>query len=178
MNNKLDEERRNKFLANVREAKSGISQKYTFEMTKLCPDCGTKMKYIYGEMFECPTCGKKQLSDFGLVREYLDSHGPQPAIIISEATGVSVDVIDHFLRQGRVEIPDGSGVYIKCQSCGADIRYGRYCPECMAKMSKKLGKALLASDMGERPTKKADMSGKMHILSRTEEDHDKKTGHR
>jgi predicted amidophosphoribosyltransferase len=143
MNNKLDEERRNKFLANVREAKSGISQKYTFEMTKLCPDCGTKMKYIYGEMFECPTCGKKQLSDFGLVREYLDSHGPQPAIIISEATGVSVDVIDHFLRQGRVEIPDGSGVYIKCQSCGADIRYGRYCPECMAKMSKSWAKLFL-----------------------------------
>ena len=66
-------------------------------------------------MFECPSCHKKALSDFGLVREYLDKNGPQPAIVISDATGVKVEVIDKFLRQGRVEIPDGSDVYIKCQ---------------------------------------------------------------
>lgn len=173
MNKEKNEKRKVEFLTKLRDQQVGNSYRYTFDMAKKCPDCGTPMKYIYGEMFECPSCHKKALSDFGLVREYLDKNGPQPAIVISDATGVKVEVIDKFLRQGRVEIPDGSDVYIKCQSCGTDIRYGRYCPECMAKMTKTLGKELLVSDMGERPTRK-EMSGKMHILDKRLDDKNKK----
>ena len=99
------------------------------------------------------------------MRSYLEEHGPQTAMVISNETGVPVNVIDNFLRQGRIEIPDGSPVYIKCQSCGADIRYGRYCPDCMVRMTKELGKAMLMSEVGEKPTNKPDMSGKMHILN-------------
>ena len=96
-----------------------------FEKAKICPFCGNNMKYVYGEMYECPGCGRKEPTDFGKVRDFLDTNGPQPAIVIADATGVSLDVIDGFLKQGRVEIPDGSDVYIKCQRCGTDIRYGR-----------------------------------------------------
>ncbi len=137
---------------------------------KKCPDCGIRMKYIYGEMFECPACGKHLLSDFGLVRQYLDEHGPQPAITISSATGVPVAEIDDYLREGRVEIPDGSPIYIKCQSCGTDIRYGRYCPECALKMTKAIGKAMYVGEMGEKPTRKAEMAGKMHLMNPLDEE--------
>ena len=106
-----------------------------FEKAKICPFCGNNMKYVYGEMYECPGCGRKEPTDFGKVRDFLDTNGPQPAIVIADATGVSLDVIDGFLKQGRVEIPDGSDVYIKCQRCGTDIRYGRYCQECMMKIA-------------------------------------------
>ena len=58
------------------------------------------------------------------IREYLETHGPQNAVTIADATGVSVKTIQKFLYQGRIEIPDGSDSYIKCQMCGADIRYG------------------------------------------------------
>ena len=119
------------------------------------------MNYIYGEMFQCPACGRKERTDFGKVREFLEIAGPQPAVIISEETGVPLKVIDKFLREGRVEIPDGSPVYIRCQGCGTDIRYGRFCPDCMLRLSKSLQHAMLAPEVGEKPRTN---SGRMHTL--------------
>ena len=48
-----------------------------YSMTKICPKCGTTMVYAYGEMYECPKCGDKEYTDFGKIREYLETHGPQ-----------------------------------------------------------------------------------------------------
>lgn len=144
-----------------------------FERAKMCPKCGTVMKYMYGEVFSCPACGQKELSDFGKVREFLDINGPQPAIVISDNTGVDVSIINQFLKEGRVEIPDGSDVYIQCQSCGADIRYGRFCPDCILKMTKNLGSVMWMPEVGEKPTRRGEMSGRMHTLDR-EDDKDRK----
>lgn len=132
-----------------------------FERIKFCPICGEPMKYMFGEVYKCQKCGRSELTDFGKVREFLEKSGPQPAVVISRETGVALDVIDKFLKEGRVEIPDGSDIYIKCQSCGTDIRYGRFCPECMLRMSKDIGQAMLSPEVGERPRSK---SGKMHTL--------------
>lgn len=132
-----------------------------YENIKICTLCNCHMDYIYGEMFQCPSCGRKERTDFGKVREFLEIAGPQPAVIIAENTGVSLKVIDKFLRQGRIEIPDGSSVYIRCQSCGTDIRYGRFCPDCMLRLSKSISQAMLAPEVGEKPRTK---SGKMHTL--------------
>lgn len=140
-------------------------KKAAYERRKMCPDCKTAMEYMYGEEFKCPACGRMEKSDFGKVKEYLEENGPQPAIIINQNTGVSLEYINELLRQGRIEVPDGSEIYIKCQSCGTDIRYGRYCPECTVKMSKLLSGAIWSTDMGEKPrNKKSD--GEMHYLKR------------
>lgn len=101
-----------------------LDEHYT--MLKECPKCGTRMIYAYGEVYECPKCGNKEFTEFGKIRDYLEKHGPQNAVTIADATGVSVKTIQKFLYQGRIEIPDGSGSYIKCQMCGAEIRYGRF----------------------------------------------------
>ena len=138
-----------------------------YETAKFCPACGEKMQYIYGERFECRKCGCIELSDFGKVKEFLDLMGPQPGIIISEKTGVKMEYINELLRQGRIEIPDGSDIYIQCQKCGTDIRYGRYCPECMMRLAKDVGHALWMPEVGEKPTNKRAKSGKMHILGKT-----------
>ena len=73
--------------------------------------------------------------------------------------------IQKFLYQGRIEIPDGSDSYIKCQMCGADIRYGRFCPDCMAKLNKENQTAVY---VGEKPKHKRDHNGKMHTLDERE----------
>ena len=83
----------------------------------------------------------------------------------ADATGVSVKTIQKFLYQGRIEIPDGSDSYIKCQMCGADIRYGRFCPDCMAKLNKENQTAVY---VGEKPKHKRDRNGKMHTLDERE----------
>ena len=144
------------------------------ERAEICPECKSPMRYIYGEMFECPNCGRKEPSDFGKVKEFLDVNGPQTALVISDETGVTVEKIEQFLHEGRVEIPDGSDIYIRCQSCGTDIRYGRYCPDCMIKLTKDLGKAMMNPEVGEKPTNKSKYSGKMHLTNFDEDERGRK----
>ena len=81
-----------------------LDEHYT--MLKECPKCGTRMIYAYGEVYECPKCGNKEFTEFGKIRDYLEKHGPQNAVTIADATGVSVKTIQKFLYQGRIEIPD------------------------------------------------------------------------
>jgi len=121
------------------------------ENVKVCSECGIPMKYIYGEMFECTSCGKKELSDFGIIKEFLEVNGPRPAIVIHDETGIPVEYINKLLREGRMEIPDGSIAYIKCQKCGTDIRYGKYCPECMLTLTNNVSQALWMPEAGEKP---------------------------
>lgn len=122
------------------------------EHSMLCPKCNIAMDYVYGERFLCSDCGYSALSDFGKVKEFIEEYGPQPAVDISEGTGVSLDYINELLRQGRIEIPEGSDVYIHCQKCGADIRYGRYCPECMMKLTHSIEGVITSMvEVGEKP---------------------------
>ena len=125
-----------------------------------CPKCGGKYVFQGAGRYVCENCGNEVYEDFGKVRAYVDEHGPSPGIVIAEATGVSINKINKFLRQGRMEIPDGSGEYIPCERCGEPIRYGRFCPACAAYLTKNLSAVLTSADIGEKP--KRAMQGKMH----------------
>lgn len=126
-----------------------------------CKKCGTRYSYkAFGE-YECPECGFIEYDEYGKIRKFLDDNGPQPAVAISKATKIPVPVINQYLREGRLEIPDGSEIFISCEICGADIRFGRYCPQCASKLAKDLQSALMPSEIGEVPK----MSGKMRFIS-------------
>lgn len=129
-----------------------------------CEMCNGKVFYVNSGMYRCEQCGYEMYDDFGKVRNYWEVNGPAPALIISEATGVSTELIEGFLRQGRVEIPDGSKYYIKCEKCGCSIRFGRFCPDCVRELAGGI-RSVLCADIGEKP-KRVDMSGKMHYLNR------------
>ena len=128
----------------------------------ICPKCGGRYKNKALGTYECDTCGDIALDDYGKVRAYLDEQGMAPAIVISTATGVPVHTIEGYLRDGKLEIPEGSDVYIKCESCGTEIRYGRYCPSCAAKLAKELKGTIHLGNVGEVPK---DKKGKMRFLN-------------
>ncbi len=131
----------------------------------ICSRCGTELRYRSHGEYICDHCGNVERDDFGKVRHFIELNGPTPAILISEGTGVAIDIINRFLRQGRVEIPEGSDMYIKCENCGTDIRFGRYCPACAAKLTKKLQGAFEAGEVPKSKVKSEDDS-KMHFLGK------------
>lgn len=138
-----------------------------------CKKCAGK--YIYRALgeYECPKCGFIELDEYGVIRKYLEGKGAQPAVTISMDTGIPVPVIDQYLKQGRLEVPEGSEIYIKCERCNNDIRYGRFCPSCAANLSKEFSSMLTPNEIGETPKKN---TGKMRFLDK--EDGKDSKGHR
>lgn len=133
----------------------------------VCEKCGGKLYYDAMGRYRCENCKHEILDDFGKVKVFLDENGPTPIPIIVEKTGVSADLLNAFLKKGRLEIPEGSKIYIKCEKCGCSIRYGRYCPECIHELAGGI-KAVFNEDLGERPKKeiKDDGGEKMRFMNR------------
>ncbi len=104
---------------------------------KVCEKCG-KASPVYkgvGE-YKCSECGYLMYDDFGIVRNYLETHRGATQSMVSQATGVAMETIRQFLREDRLEITPNSGVYMQCEICKAPIRSGRYCSECAKKVDK------------------------------------------
>lgn len=127
----------------------------------VCPKCGTQYKKSDTSVMICPKCGHEEISTFGKIKQYIDEHGTSTAWDISQATGISITKIEKYLREGRLEIPENSSVFIKCQKCGDEIRYGRFCRECALVMCKDLHTSLIEGEIGDKPKKNV---GKMRFL--------------
>lgn len=133
------------------------------EKPSVCSICSGRLCYRSHGEYICESCGNIDRDDFGKVRNYIEVNGPTPALLIAEGTGVPMDKINAYLRQGRVEIPEGSSIYITCEGCGRDIRFGRFCPDCAIKLSKQIQGAL---EVGDVPRFKAPTEGTMHFIGR------------
>lgn len=132
----------------------------------LCKRCGRLFKMDVYESELCPNCLKIDEDDFEKVREYLYEHNTATAIEISEQTDVDITQIERYLKNGRLEIPENSPIFIKCEMCGADIRSGRLCSACSIKMSNatRIQMHITDSQIGETPKKSKDKSSKMYYF--------------
>ena len=129
-----------------------------------CDKCGGKMIYSHSGIYTCEVCENELLDDFGKVKRYLDEHGPDVAVMISEVTGVPVKVITLMLREGRIEITENSRSFIKCEKCGCSLRYGRFCSPCVRVLAGGI-QNLFSQDGGERP-KHEETAAKMRFQNR------------
>lgn len=130
-----------------------------------CSKCKSPLYYKGSGKYVCSSCGNIEYDDFGKVKRYLDKYGISTMAVIADATGVPMKHLNLMLREGRVEIPDGSKFYIKCEKCGCSIRYGRFCPDCVRSTASDLKQAFYIAEMGEKP--KHD--GSMRFYKKDEE---------
>lgn len=127
-----------------------------------CSKCGGELKYTGVGEYDCIKCGNVELDDYGKVRSYIEKNHGATQSQVSEATGVSVNKIRQMLKDEKIEVAAGSHVFLHCESCGAEIRSGKYCTACEAKLKAEeqakrhvstvqgFGKAAKGSATGER----------------------------
>lgn len=129
-----------------------------------CTRCGRI--YNYDGFKICPTCRRGDEEDFQKVKDYLYENPGANIQEVHEATEIESSKIIDFLREGRLEIGDGSNLILECEKCGTSIRTGRFCDRCASGLQKELGSVIEAS----RPSTKMAESekGKFRIIDRYE----------
>ena len=111
-----------------------------YNAPRRCKQCDGIMIFKGVGEYQCEDCGFVDYDDYGKARMYIESHRGANAAEIERATGVSQRSIRKMLRESRLEVAEGSRVYLRCEACGKEIRSGRFCSECEGKIHRKMEK--------------------------------------
>lgn len=98
----------------------------------------------------CLACREALEADFQRVKEYVREHRGATISQVSEACDVDISQIHQWLREERLELAEGSGIVLQCESCGAAIMSGRYCDQCRRNLTMGL-KEVVRSGKKEEP---------------------------
>ena len=70
------------------------------------------------------------MEEFKLIREHLVENPQANATDLAEATGVDIQHIMRFIKQGSLRMRGARS----CERCGAAILQGQYCDRCAAEL--------------------------------------------
>lgn len=110
----------------------------SYNIPRQCEKCGGVMVFQGLGEYRCEDCGELAYDDYGKVRAYIEEHKGANAAQVEEATGVSQKTIRRLLKDGRLEVAEGSKTFLRCEICGKTLRSGRYCPECEIKVHRNI----------------------------------------
>ena len=99
-----------------------------------CRKCGNIFNYVVGPII-CPACREKQEEEFQKVKKYVLENPRVSIQQVSAECDVDAAQIKQWIREERLEIAEGSALFINCELCGALIRSGRFCDKCRVEMS-------------------------------------------
>lgn len=131
-----------------------------------CPECGKVFTYD-GNRNLCPRCIDKEEKKYLMVRKYVKDNPGASINEVAEETEVEEELVLRFLREGRLHSKglDAADIASECARCGKQVLTGRYCQDCLLKMTKELSKAagISQAQKEETPEKsKKDPRHKWH----------------
>lgn len=100
-----------------------------------CPRCRRVFTKIKCPV--CPNCEKEEEEIFQEVKAYLYENSGIGIVDLSEATGTSIKKIQSYIKDGRIQMSEGSFL-LRCSMCGVDIVEGNYCNKCTIKVHNEL----------------------------------------
>lgn len=129
---------------------------------KNCRECGKI--YSHPSSPICSECKKEDEVDFEKVRDYIRKNSNAGVHLISERTGVSVNKINRFIKNGRL-LASGiqSNLKALCERCNAPIEGGRYCESCKYEIHKDISGTKRETTQSKKREKK---QSKMHLYDR------------
>ncbi len=109
-----------------------------YNIPRICKQCGGVMVFKGVGEYHCELCDFVDYDDYGKVRLYIEKHKGATAVEIEAATGVTQRSIRRMLKESRIEIAEGSRMFLHCEMCGKNIRSGRFCNECEIKVHRNM----------------------------------------
>ena len=131
-----------------------------------CRSCGRMFNYI-GESKVCPACRQAAEEDYERTRDFIRDNPGASINEVAEECNVTMNQIQNWVRQERLEFSKSSGVIFHCEKCGEPIRGGRFCKNCKDEMSNNFGSVIEKPKVApEPPKKKAGHDNKMRFLKK------------
>lgn len=104
---------------------------------RACRKCGRLFNYIAGEPL-CPLCKENEEEVFRTVKNFLYEHKGANFYEVHDALDIDTDLLQKWVREGRLEFAKGADSGVTCERCGAPIPSGRYCEKCKNEMANDL----------------------------------------
>lgn len=120
-----------------------------------CRTCGRIFNYVAGPI-TCQACREKMEEKFQEVKEYIREHPGVGIPQVAEACDVDSAQIRQWLQDDRLELTEDSPIRLACESCGEQIRSGKYCEKCKNNMTRGFNDILGAKKPKQPEPKKKD----------------------
>lgn len=104
-----------------------------------CPNCGRLfVKNSFRDI--CENCYKEEEDAFEIVYNFLRKRENRMATMaqIVEETGVKESLLMKFIQSGRLKIAQFPNLSYPCARCGALIRQGKLCENCLKDLNEQL----------------------------------------
>ncbi|MFZ7101358.1 MAG: TIGR03826 family flagellar region protein [Peptococcaceae bacterium] len=124
-----------------------------------CPQCGRVFVYLHSNL--CPACKKNEEEEFVKVKNHLKKNPHISIFELSEATEVDESKIVKWVREGRLEGENHTGLTVSCERCGKMMPKGRYCQQCSNELAKGFSGPLSSKERKEELVNKPKV--KFHI---------------
>lgn len=118
-----------------------------------CRQCGRMFNYT-GSSKLCPACRSALEDDYERTREFIRDNPGASLKEVSETCNVTINQIQQWVREERLEFAKASGVIFHCEKCGEPVRGGRFCANCKKEMETSLDSALDKPKLAPEPKKK------------------------
>ena len=128
-----------------------------------CRSCGRLFNYFSGQPV-CQACKEELEVKFQQVKEYLRENPNSSIQKVSEENDVSTKQITQWVREERLTFSDDSPVGIACESCGANIKTGRFCEQCKNRMKNDFRSVTQSNSKPVEPAKRISERDKMRFL--------------
>ena len=98
-----------------------------------CPECGNLFVRVSRRI--CDDCFKEQEELLMRIQKFIKANPNLSIAEVAEANEVDEELIFQFIREKRLIISKGSGLQMKCTTCGKPIAVGRFCRDCQEELS-------------------------------------------
>ncbi|NMO96611.1 flagellar protein [Paenibacillus lemnae] len=119
-----------------------------------CPRCGKLYALNLRDM--CINCQKEIEQEYERCVEYLRKERGATIHEVSEATGVSIQQITRFVREGRISTVEAPNMNYPCEVCGILIRESNMCESCRSRLTKEIRQVVTDSTSTDKQERSGD----------------------